>query len=177
MVAGQRRGRLAAQLALLLGVAEAAAAPAGVEQPEQLGQAGGRHSRGVVALEHLVHEDPEALVQRRLLRDPEHPRELVLQRAGPVGVDVRGRQHHAVAAPGQERLQRRLVAGGDRLRAAARVALGVEQVVVQRRGLEDLPLLGGDRLQDPRVDVAQRLGDALARPAAAISAASLSSSR
>ena len=45
MVAGERRGRLAAQLALLLGVAEAAAPPAGLQQPEQLGQAAGRMRR------------------------------------------------------------------------------------------------------------------------------------
>ena len=47
------------------------------------------------------------------------------------------------------------------LRAPAGVALGVEQVVVERRGGEDLPLLGGHGLEDARVDVAQRLGDAL----------------
>ena len=41
-------------------------------------------------------EDPEALVERRLLRDPEHARELVLQRARPVGVDVSPR---SAAAP------------------------------------------------------------------------------
>ena len=108
-----------------------------------------------------MHEDPEALVERRLLRDPEHARELVLQRARPVGVDVRGRQHDAVAALRQERLERRLVASGDRLRAAPGVALGVEQVVVEHGRGEDLALLGRHRLEDPRVDVAQRLGHAL----------------
>ena len=117
---------------------------------------------GVETLEHLMHQDPEALVDRRLLRDPEDARELVLQRTRSVRVDVRGGQHDAVAALGQERLERGLVARGDRLRAPAGVALGVEQVVVERGGGEDLALLGGDRLQDPRVDVAQRLGDALA---------------
>ena len=113
-------------------------------------------------LEHLVHEDPEPLVDGRLLGDPEHPRELVLQRAGPVGVDVRRREHDAVAALGQERRERGLVAGGDRLGAPTLVALGVEQVVVERRGREDLALLRGDRLEQARVHVAQRLGQALA---------------
>ena len=46
-------------------------------------------------------------------------------------------------------------------RAPAGVALGVEEVVVERRGGEDLSLLGGDRLEDPGVDVAQGLGDVL----------------
>ena len=43
-------------------------------------------------------------------------------------------------------------------RAQLLVALGVEQVLVERRGLEDLALLGGRRLQQPRVDLRQRLG-------------------
>ena len=100
VVAQQRRRRLAAQLALLLGVAEAAAPPAGLEQPEQLGQRAGRRAAAVEALEHLVDEDPEALVERRLRRDPEHARELVLERARPVGLDVARRQHEPVAAAG-----------------------------------------------------------------------------
>ena len=116
----------------------------------------------VVALEHLVHGDPEALVQGRLLRDPEDPRELVPQRAGAVGVDVGGGQQHAIAAHRQEALERRLVASGDHARPPAHVALGVEQVVVERRAGEDLALVGGHGLTDPHVDVAQRVGDALA---------------
>ena len=65
------------------------------------------------------------------------------------------------------------------LRAAAHVALGVEQVLVERRAREDLALVGGDRLLDPDVDVAQRVADALPLlpSSRAISAASLSSSR
>ena len=62
VVAGQRRRGLAPQLALLLGVAEAAAPPAGVEQAQQLGQRPRRILAGVETLEHLVHDDPEALV-------------------------------------------------------------------------------------------------------------------
>src|SRR3712207_8482158 len=48
---------------------EAAAPPPRLEQPEELvdGSSPGR----VVPLEDLVDEDPEALVQRRLLRDPD----------------------------------------------------------------------------------------------------------
>jgi hypothetical protein len=116
----------------------------------------------VVALEHLVDEDPEPLVERRLLRDPEDARELVLQRARPVGVDVGRRQHHPLPAQRQKRLKRWLVTRGECGGARADITLGVQQVLVQRRGLKDLPLLGGDRLQNPRVDVEQRLGDALA---------------
>ena len=126
--------------------------------PSSSGQA--RLARAaVVALQHLVDEDPEALVHRRLARDPEDARELVLQRARPVGLDVGGAQQQPVAAARQERLQRRLVARRDRARAQPLVALGVEQVVVQRRGLEDLALLGRRGLQQPQVDLRQRLLD------------------
>ena len=67
-----------------------------------------------------------------------------------------------VAAAGQERLQRRLVARGQRLRPAARVALGVEQVVVERERLKISRCSAVTACRMPRVDVAQRLGDALA---------------
>src|SRR5207245_4323331 len=68
----------------------------------------------------LVQEDPEALMDARLLGEPEDARELVLQRAGAVRVDVRRRQHDTTSAQWQELLERRLVASGDHLRAAAR---------------------------------------------------------
>src|SRR5262249_30670548 len=55
-------------------------------------------------------------------------------------------------------LQRRLGALRDGPRAQLLVALRVEQVVVERRGLEDLALLGGRRLQQALVDLRQRLG-------------------
>jgi hypothetical protein len=42
------------------------------------------------SLQHLVDDDSEALVDGRLLRDAEDPRELVFERAGPVELDVRG---------------------------------------------------------------------------------------
>ena len=59
----------------------------------------GRLARAaVVALQDLVDEDAEALVHRRLARDPEDARELVLQRARPVGLDVGGAQQQPVAA-------------------------------------------------------------------------------
>ncbi len=122
------------QLALLARVTEPAPAPAGLKEREELGQrAGLLGAMRVIALQHLMDRDPEALVQRRLARDPEDARELVAQRAGAVGVDVRGREHHAGAAHRQEALQRRLVACGERAHTAAHVALGVEQVVVDRR--------------------------------------------
>jgi hypothetical protein len=97
----------------------------------------------VEALEHLVDEDPEALVERRLLRDAEDAGELVLQRAGPVGVDVRRAEQQPVAPLGEEGLQRRLGARRHRPGAELLVALGVEQVFVERARLEDLALLGG----------------------------------
>src|SRR5207248_1475894 len=146
-VAGQGAARLVAQLALLLGIAEPPAAPPRVEQAEQLGQSLPA-PRGVEALQHLVDEDPEALMDRRLGRDPEDPRELVAQRAHAVGLDVARGEHEALTAPGQERLQRRLVARGDRRRAAPLAALGVEHVLVERAGLEDLALLGGHRSEE-----------------------------
>ena len=108
-----------------------------------------------------MQEDPEALVDGRLLGDPKDARELVLERARAVGVDVRGGEDDAAAAQGQKWLQRRLVARGDHVRAATRVPLGVQQVVVERRGGEDLLLLGRHGLEDADVDVAQRLGGAL----------------
>src|SRR5207248_2362223 len=141
VVALERRRRLTAELALLLGVAEAGAAPAGVEQPQQLRERAIR-SLPVEPLQHLMDEDPEALVDGWLLGDPEDPRELVLQRARPVRVDIGGRKHHAVSALGQEWLERRLVASCDRLTATPSVPLGVEQIVVERGGGEDLALLG-----------------------------------
>src|SRR3954449_12245173 len=95
----------------------------------------------VEALENLVQEDPEALVDRRLLRDPEDARELVLQRADPVRLDVRGRQHQPVAAAGDERLQSLAVGRRpDRVAAPALVALRVAQVLVERAQLEELRL-------------------------------------
>src|SRR5689334_9901986 len=84
VVASQRTSGLAAELALLLGVAKPSPPPARVQQTQQLGQSGGL--AGVEAFQHLVDEDPEPLVERRLLGNPEHAGELVLQRAGAIGV-------------------------------------------------------------------------------------------
>src|SRR6185295_1686 len=121
LIAAQRRLCLGVQLLLLVAPAEAAAPPAGLEQPEQLVD---RMAAGlVVALEHLVDEDPEALVERRLARDPEDARELVLQRARAVGLDVRRAEQQPVAAGWEEGLERGLLAGGDGARAGARVVL------------------------------------------------------
>ena len=109
-----------------------------------------------------MHDDPEALVDRRLLRDPEDARELVLQRAEAVGLDVRGGQHQPVAAARDERLERLLVVAADRAGAPVRVRLLVAQVLVEGRGHEQLALLGRRRLQQDLVDLRQRLGDGLA---------------
>ena len=70
------------------------------------------------------------------------------------------------------------VALRHRPRAQLLVALGVEQVLVQRGRLEDLALLGGRGLEQPRVDLGQRLGDRQARRRVrSISAESFSTSR
>ena len=106
-------------------------------------------------------DDAEALVHGRLGRDPKDARELVLQRARPVGLDVRGREQQALAAHRQEGLQRRLVAGGDRHGSGARVALGVEDHLVERARLQDLALLAGRRLQDRSVGRGQCVGQRL----------------
>ena len=94
-------------------------------------------------------EDPEALVERRLLRHPQHARELVAQRARAVGLDVRRRQREPVAAARQERLERRLGARRARRRAGAVVALGVEQQLVERRRLR-APRAAAARATPPR---------------------------
>ena len=143
VVAQQRDARLLVQLALLVGVGEAAATPARLEQRQDL--LGAAVGGAVEALEHLVDEDPEALVERRLARDPQDARELVAQRAGAVGLDVGGREHEAVAAARQEGLERRLLARGEGAGAHARVGAGGEQRVVDRRALQDLALQRRDR--------------------------------
>jgi len=59
----------------------------------------------VESLEYLVDQDPEALVDRRFLGDGEDSRELVLERTGPVQIDIRCREGEAVAAPWNESLE------------------------------------------------------------------------
>src|SRR5215207_7665087 len=66
------------------------------------------------ALQDLVDDDAEALVDRRLLGDPEHPGELVFEGAGPVQRDIRGGERQPLTPPGQDGRQRigyRLLAG------------------------------------------------------------------
>ena len=105
-----------------------------------------------------MHEDPEALVDRRFLRDAEDAGELVLQRAGEVEGQVGGREAEAaVAAARQEGLQRGLLAGGDQLQATAALALGVEQVGVERGGVELRLLLRRRDLAQQPVDRLDRL--------------------
>ena len=116
----------------------------------------------MVALEHLVDDDPEALVQRRLARDPEDARELVLQRARPVRVDVRRAEQQPLAAARQERLERRL-ARCARSRAerprASRSALRTSS----SSGLDSSISRCSDAraLREHRADLRERLGDAL----------------
>ena len=114
--------------------------------------------------------DPEALVERLLGGDAQHARELVPQRTAAVGLDVRGRQRQADPLARQERPQRvrspsgpasaRLRVRSRRPPVAHRSALG-EQRLVERRGLEDLALQRRGGREQARVDVRQRLGDAL----------------
>jgi len=79
LVAEQRAARLLAQLELLARVAEATAAPGDVEQGDDevgaAGRGGAGSAAGVLmeALEHLVDDDAEALVERRLARNPQAP--------------------------------------------------------------------------------------------------------
>src|SRR5690242_10262235 len=85
-VAPERGDRLVPELQLVVGVPEAAAPPARLEEVHQVVE---RATAALVeALEHLVDDDAEALVDGRLLRDAEDARELVLERAEPVGLDV-----------------------------------------------------------------------------------------
>src|SRR5438270_6572327 len=142
VVAGQRLACLLPKQALALAVAEASASPARLEQLEHLLER--RAAFGVVALEHLVDCDPEALVECLLGRDAQHSRELVSERAASVGLDVRRRQRQADSLARQEWPERGLAAWCDRLRSRAIVLLGPnaaragDQRVIQRGGLKDL---------------------------------------
>src|SRR5215203_1530989 len=109
-------------------------------------------------LQHLVDHDPEALVDRGLLRDSEDARELVLERAGPVERDVGRREREALAAAGKEGLKRRLVALLDQLASSLRRALLVQQVGVERRIAQRAALLGRDRMLQQVVDRRERIG-------------------
>src|SRR5205807_1056379 len=101
--------RLLVELALLVRVSKAEPAPAGLEQRQQAVRVSvAAAARGllvrelrVIALEHLVHEDPETLRKRLFARDRVHARELVAERADPVDIDVGRREHQALAADRQ----------------------------------------------------------------------------
>ena len=75
VVARQGGSSLREQLELVLPFAERAPAPSGVEQGQHLLERARLFA--VVALEHLVHDDPEPLVDRLLARDAKDARELV----------------------------------------------------------------------------------------------------
>src|SRR3712207_7446941 len=55
-----------------------------------------------LALEDVVDEDPEALVDRRLLRNAEDARELVLERARQIEDEVRRGEAQSLAARSEE---------------------------------------------------------------------------
>ena len=91
VVALERGESFLVELALLVGIREPEPPPARLEEGhEPLGSGlGERHlprrllvgEVRVVALEHLVDEDPEPLLKGLLARDREHPREFVAERA------------------------------------------------------------------------------------------------
>src|SRR6185436_18064902 len=156
-VEAHRLDRAVAELQLVVATAEAGSAPAGLEELHQALEPA-LAAIFVEALEDVVDEDAEALVDRRLLGNAENPRELVLQRAGQVEVEVGGREaERAVAAARQEVLQRGFVSGRDQPLAAVPLALGVEQVGVERRGVELGLLLRGGDLPQEAVDRLDRL--------------------
>jgi hypothetical protein len=159
VIARERRPRLVHKLALGLAFAERAAAPHGVEQLDHLRERAA--ALRVVALQHLVDDDAEALVNGLLGGDPQDARELVAQRAAAVGLDVRGGQRQADALARQERPERVLLAGDQRLSARAVVAVGVQQRLIERGGLEDLALQRRGGGEQAGVDVRQRVREAL----------------
>ena len=168
MVAHQRRRRLDAQLALLLGVAEPAAPPAGLQQAEQLGQRPARRGAAWKRSSTWCTRIPKRWLIVGSDRDPEHARELVLQRAGAVGLDVRGAQHQPVAAVGQEASSDGSVRGATARARSFSSRSASSRYSSSALGLEDLALLGGGRLQQPRVDLRQRVLDRLSPPLRAL---------
>src|SRR3954451_20698270 len=84
-VRAQRRHRLLAELQVVVRIPEAVAPPRDLEELHEMLE---RPALALVeALQDLVQQDPEALVDGRLLRDAEDARELVFQRADPVRLD------------------------------------------------------------------------------------------
>ena len=168
MVALERGARLLEQLELGLAVAERAAPPRRVEQIEHLRERAA--VLGVVALEHLVHDDAEALVDASA-RSGCAGRARTCSAAGSCGRSRCPRPTAPAPPPlrgrnGPSECSSR--ASDDRLlRRAALVALAGEQHLVERRGLEDLALQRRRGGEQARVDVGQRLRGALARRGAA----------
>src|SRR5919106_226130 len=97
-------------------------------------------------------DDPEPLVDRGLLRDTEDARELVLERTGPVELDVGRRKGQPLAAAGEEGLERGLIAERNQLTPPLRRTLLVEQVGVEAGVVQRAALLGRDRLVQQVVD-------------------------
>src|SRR5690349_2002057 len=132
VIAGEGGDGAVAVLQLVVGEPEPGAPPPRLEEREEPVDAAlvaaAAELLGVVALEHVVDEDPEALVDRRLLWDREDAGELVLERAGQVEVDVGGGQREAAGAHRDERLEPGLAAARELLRAPGEVAPLVEHV-------------------------------------------------
>src|SRR5271155_1328897 len=138
----QRGKRFCAQLELVLAAAEGASAPAFLEQLQQLRKrlSGG----GVVALEHLMHDDPKPLVLRLLGRDTQDSSELVPQWTTAVGLDIRGRQRQADPLARQKGPQRGGFARSDRARSGT--VLVISSAIVSA----DLRTVGQQRLVERR---------------------------
>ena len=108
-------------------------------------------------------EDPEALVERRLARDPEDAGELVLQRAGPVGLDVRGADS---SRPSPRRGRKGSSDGSSRAASAAARARASCSARSRTSSSGEVWRIsrccGGRRVQDRGVDPGQRVGEPLA---------------
>src|SRR3954447_14869261 len=165
VVAVKRLDRLLAELELVVGLAEARAPPGDPEEAHQPLEAAGM---GIVpgllavkALQHLVDDDSEPLIDRRLLRDAEDASELVLEGTRAVELDVGGRERQALAATRQERFEGRLVALGDQLPATLGRSLLVEEIGIEPGVAEGGALVGRDRLLEQVVHHRERVGDRL----------------
>ena len=120
-------------------------------------------------------DDAEALVDGLLGGDAQDARELVAQRAAAVGVDVGGGQREADALARQERdrasapratARSRALPARWRRRRVPLVARCAASVSSSVEVCEDLPLQRRGGGEQPRVDVGERVREALAVPGA-----------
>ena len=170
VVALERGDRLLVQLALLVRLAEARAAASRSRTASSACPGVGSRSAsppverllvgelGVVALEHLVHEDPEALLERLLLRDRSR-RARTCSAAGRCG----RRRCRSPTASGPPPRIGRYASSDDSARsstiAPASQLLALGRRAAARRGSSpriELALLGARRLRQHGVDLGDR---------------------